>query len=101
MFPRWAQVFEGERGLSRRHQQLQVFVSNWTAQMSSISKYRTLRNKTSGHYDRDVSLLVSLIENMDPDETLDLVKDFLALNVEYLQHLSSIGKKSDAYLPPT
>jgi len=86
----------GERGLSKRHQQVQVFASTWTAQMSSISKYSKLRNKASGHYDRDVSLLVSLIENIDPDETLDLVKRFLALNVEYLQHLSSIAKVCDA-----
>ena len=86
----------GERGLSKRHQQFLAFATDWTAQMSSISKYKTLRNKTSGHYDQDVGLLVSLIENIDPDETLDLVKHFLALNVDYLQHMSSIGNKRDA-----
>jgi len=61
--------------------------------IKQIDKFMKLRNMATGHYAPDIAKQISLIESINEDESLKVIKQFVLFNKDVLESMSKIGRK--------
>lgn len=59
--------------------------------LKSISNWEDIRNKATAHYDKNTTAQFSVINQIDVDEALEVMKYFLMYSVEILKILKIVG----------
>lgn len=61
--------------------------------LAVIRSWQDIRNKATGHYDRDLQMVVELLEAVDPEKTRDVTEGFMIFMLKLLMLLRVVVVK--------
>jgi hypothetical protein len=61
--------------------------------INQLDQFRDLRKTATAHYDPDIAKQVSLIESINEDDSLNILKEFILFHKYVLESLFRVGRK--------
>jgi len=64
------------------------------SEFQHLRDWVTIRNKATGHYDKNTEAQINLLETIDPDQVMGVCDAFFSCNMEFLKMLREVGRRN-------
>ncbi|WP_186040555.1 hypothetical protein [Burkholderia gladioli] len=87
--------YAASRGIPFEEVDVRALRARYRPTFKEIDGWEKIRNKATGHYDGDVELVVQLMESVDYEAVIKIVRSFMTFNVELITLLRKSGLPDD------
>ena len=98
LIPRLLQLAHN-KGFNFDRSDLRAERRKWNKEFLQLQRWADVRNQAAGHYGRDLTLQVELLNSLNHDLVMTVALGFLSFNQTLLMALKSVGKPEEVKNP--
>ena len=88
-----AKDLSAEKGFDVSDSNLRAEARKWREQFQKLEKWSEIRNRATGHYDKNTDSQIKSLETIDPEQVMAVSTAFLSYNMELLKFIREVGRQ--------